>query len=116
VTLAICIACGAQKVGGLSPCHVCGHDPAGKGLEHEARSLLLTDHYASPAQLEVASAAIKSGATPEYDEAAVREIVSAASAKGQTTLVPSMRGCGWLIALMLLACLAATGLMVWLKA
>ena len=98
MTRAVCIQCGAFKVGAWTPCPSCGFDPSGKGLEAEARALYLTDHHRDADQLRLASDAIREGRPPDVEPAFVAQLVAEAAASGQTSLVPAVpalfRGCG----------------------
>ncbi|MFK7958939.1 MAG: hypothetical protein AB8G96_00300 [Phycisphaerales bacterium] len=42
MTMAICIECGADKVGALVPCRTCSFDPASN--DEKARSMVASDH------------------------------------------------------------------------
>ncbi|HEY8211477.1 MAG TPA: hypothetical protein VIG99_28530 [Myxococcaceae bacterium] len=59
MTLAVCLRCGGKKVGAFTVCPGCGFEP--KSQDESARSLLLSDHYLKPADLEEAGARIARG-------------------------------------------------------
>jgi hypothetical protein len=62
VTVAICIGCGADKIGAFTMCLECRYDPS-KPFDKiaMARSLVLSDHYQDAAGLDTASAVLRSG-------------------------------------------------------
>jgi hypothetical protein len=72
MTLAICVKCGEEKLGALSPCIQCGFDPATP--EDKARGLLLCDHNMSVQDLRAVAAEIKSGKIPSFDEDAIEQM------------------------------------------
>ena len=49
MTAAVCLQCGARKIGALVPCLSCGYEP--KEEEEQAKSVLLSDHYVSKEDL-----------------------------------------------------------------
>lgn len=70
MTAAVCIACGAVKVGAWTACPVCDHEPLTD--TGRARAILLSDHNGGSVDLEAASAALNVGRPVTYDEGAVR--------------------------------------------
>jgi hypothetical protein len=115
MTTAVCTKCGAFKTGAFGPCPSCGHDPAGKGVEEEARALWLTSHHRKRADLEAASEAIKAGSDPGYDAEYVREVVDHARRYGKTTLVETPRELSaTVVLLMVLPLLLIAAIAVWL--
>lgn len=114
MTAAVCLQCGILKHGAWTPCHACKYNPAGQGLEQEAKALYLTDHYRTKEQLEEASAAIKEGRDPEVDPVFVERAPADARAAGKTTMVPPMTGCTIALVLALGAMFAIIALIVWL--
>lgn len=100
MTRAVCLQCGGVKHGAWTPCPGCSYDPAGRGLEEEARALYLTDHYRSGAELDEAGAAIREGRPPVVDAAFVASVTAEAQARGARTLIPRARmalACGGLL-------------------
>ena len=69
MSLAICVRCGGEKRGAFLPCGGCGFDPAAHGTDKEtqARSLLLSDQYLGPRELEEAARRLRSGEAPGVD-------------------------------------------------
>ena len=58
MTVAICLQCGARKIGALVRCLSCGYEP--KDEEDKAKSVFLSDHYLSNEDLCNVSEQIKS--------------------------------------------------------
>jgi len=75
---AVCIACGAMKIGAWTPCSTCKVD-ATTDIER-AKAMLLSDRTLDAKGLAAASAAIKSGDGVVYDEAQVAEIAAGIAA------------------------------------
>ena len=86
MTIAVCTACGTQKFGAFSPCKDCGFTP--QSNEERAKSVLLSDHHYTHAQLDELGSAIKMGQTIVYDPVSV---VQYAQAFGTLNVD---RGCG----------------------
>jgi hypothetical protein len=59
MTMAICIRCGSEKLGGFGPCPNCGFRPT--DVKDLAQSLFLTDHYHTREALIEAAQKIKGG-------------------------------------------------------
>ena len=57
MTIAICIDCGVEKKGALTPCSICGYKPETK--IDKAKSMLLSDHYLSQIELKMVSEQIR---------------------------------------------------------
>lgn len=74
MTAAICIKCGAMKVGAFSPCAKCGFTPVSN--EDQARSILLSDRNLDPAALKKTGYRIAEGETPAFDETAVAQMAA----------------------------------------
>jgi hypothetical protein len=72
--LAICLECGHEKTGALAVCPACGYQPGDDPIA-QAKSLLLSDHHAMPAELRTASSVIRSGGKPELDRARLAALV-----------------------------------------
>jgi len=71
---AVCVACGAMKIGAWTPCTTCKHDATTD--TGRARALLLSDRMLDRAGLAAASAAIQAGEPPPLDETKVAEIAA----------------------------------------
>src|SRR6185436_11578960 len=72
MTAAVCVACGAFKIGAWTRCPACPHEPR---TEHErAQALLLSDRHLSASQLAAASANIKAGMPPQFEESDVQSL------------------------------------------
>jgi hypothetical protein len=53
------INCGSQKTGAFTECNGCGFEPGGP--KDKARSIFLSEHHFSRAELEIASKKINAG-------------------------------------------------------
>lgn len=62
MTIAVCARCGSMKFGAWAPCWTCKERPT--SAEDMARSMALTDHIYTPAQLNEISRRIKAGQPP----------------------------------------------------
>jgi hypothetical protein len=69
LTIAICAKCGVTKFGAFNPCDQCGYEPPST-LE-KAKSILLSDHHHTKAELEMIGEAIRSGRPVAYDPVAL---------------------------------------------
>jgi len=74
MTVAICIQCGHEKVGALTPCRKCTFTP--ELLEDQAKSILLSDHCYSVAELRQIGQRITSGERPSFDESRIAAMVA----------------------------------------
>ena len=75
MTLAICIRCGSEKIGALTPCSHCGFAPE-NDRHAQAKSLLYCDRHMTPEQLRAVGEALRGGAAPSFDEVALASLVS----------------------------------------
>lgn len=73
MTAAICLKCGARKIGALVQCRSCGYEP--KEEDDQAKSLLLSDHYLSGDDLANVSERIKSGQGVSFDAVSVQKLL-----------------------------------------
>jgi hypothetical protein len=69
VTIAVCLKCGATKVGALTACPTCGFEPTTP--DEGARSIFLSDQAHHPNVLPQLAALIAAGKPIPWDEAAV---------------------------------------------
>lgn len=69
MTVAICIACGARKLGALVPCRQCAYAPV--SLIDQAKSVMLSEHNFRPEDLRKFSLMIKSGEEIPYEPIAL---------------------------------------------
>lgn len=76
MTLAICLKCGAEKIGALVTCRSCGYEPPEE--EDRAKSILLSDHNLSKDELEGASERIRNGEELQFDEASIQSLAEVA--------------------------------------
>lgn len=65
MTIAICIACGAEKFGAFVCCPRCGYEP--QTTIDKAKSLMLSDRNLSTGQLHDCKALIEAGKEVPYD-------------------------------------------------
>ena len=63
MTFAVCIKCGARKLGALTGCSGCRFTPSSS--DEQARSIILSDHHMDAESLEQSSQLIKQGGSPE---------------------------------------------------
>ena len=59
MTVAVCIRCGARKIGAFTSCPGCGFAPVEVG--DQAKSLILSDHHLPEDQLDEIAARIQGG-------------------------------------------------------
>ena len=76
MTLAICLKCGAEKIGALVRCRSCGFEPHEE--EDRAKSILLSDHNLAKDELAGASERIRNGEELQFDEAAIQSLAEVA--------------------------------------
>ena len=74
MTIAVCLNCGARKVGAFNPCAECDYEPTDS--RDMAEHLLASDHYCSSEELARASAIVKNGTRPRFPDEAVASVVS----------------------------------------
>ena len=72
MTAAVCVQCGAFKVGAFTRCNLCQFDPA-TDLD-KAKALLLSDRNLDRAGLEAASTRIRGGQPVTFDENQVAQL------------------------------------------
>lgn len=110
MTVAICLNCGARKFGALVPCMACGFEP--KDEEEKAKSVLLSDHNLSAADLGNVSERIKSGQRVNFDPASVEQFVESVRVVEQEGLLRGPKAtlltCGVVVALGVLLGLLVT--------
>ncbi len=76
MTIAICIRCGAQKIGALTLCGGCGYDPTtDTDRRNQARALWLSDRHNTPQALASLGAQLKAGQPVAWDDAVINELV-----------------------------------------
>jgi hypothetical protein len=73
MTVAVCIRCGAMKLGALTPCPECQFDP--EANEDKAKAMVLTDHFLPQQELETISKRIKTSQPVTYPEDTIDEYV-----------------------------------------
>ncbi|WON72926.1 hypothetical protein [Nitrosospira sp. Is2] len=66
MTTAICLCCGAVKLGALTPCPECRFDPQENG--DKAKAAVPTEHFLSQEDLNAVSERIKSGLAVAYPD------------------------------------------------
>jgi hypothetical protein len=75
MTAAICIQCGADKFGALTPCPNCEFTPHSD--TDQAKSILLSDHFLSRAELRTKSKLIRDGESITFPDAQISAITDA---------------------------------------
>lgn len=73
MTVAVCIKCGATKIGAFVRCLSCGYVPTSE--EDRAKSVLLSDHNLTNEDLGDVSKRIKSGLGVTFDETSLQQFV-----------------------------------------
>ena len=73
MTVAVCIRCGAMKVGALTPCQECQFDP--EENEDKAKAMVLTDHFLPQPELETISERIRAGEPVTYPKDMINEYI-----------------------------------------
>jgi hypothetical protein len=76
MTRAICLKCGEGKIGAYSPCPACGYDPASGGDEALAKSVILSDHYLSIADLQFLAKRLRTGQPITFPAAELEKIMA----------------------------------------
>ncbi len=74
MTAAVCIKCGAMKVGAFTLCPKCKFTPE-SGAD-QARSILLSDHNMDRAALEQVGEKIAAGVPLTFNEAAIAQMAA----------------------------------------
>jgi len=86
MTLAICVRCGQEKVGALTPCSSCGFLP--RSFEDLAKSITLSDrHYDREALWHIADR-IRSGKSFDFDEDAIARLAVELETDGGNLKMP----------------------------
>ena len=114
MTLAICLECGGEKRGALTPCAACGFTPSTE--EERARSMLLSDRHMTSEQLATNGALISSGAAPDLGDAPVDEM--AALIRENPDLLEMPLGCRiavWIPLVVLIILLVVVGALYFMK-
>lgn len=73
MTQAICLKCGNEKHGALTPCSKCGFLPS--DVVDRAKSILLSDHHVERADLKALASTIAERNEPEFPEDALNEYI-----------------------------------------
>lgn len=71
MTRAVCLGCGAFKVGAWTPCRACGHTP--ETPEDQARHVLVSDQVLDGPALEAVAERVARGEPVELDEEEVED-------------------------------------------
>lgn len=71
MTIALCTKCGAKKFGAFSPCEGCGFVPT--SYEERAKSVMLSDHHHTRAELDKIGESIKAGESVIFDPSEVAQ-------------------------------------------
>ena len=74
MTVALCTRCGAKKFGAFSSCEECRFTPTSS--EERAKSVLLSDHHHTHAELDHLRDAIKAGKTIGFNPDSLSEYAS----------------------------------------
>jgi hypothetical protein len=110
MTIAICVRCGEQKLGALTPCPGCHYDPAPEPDRRiQARCLWLSDRYLQPEQLKTVGAQLKAGQPVAFDERMLDALVIQLQTQHNSVLAKSQVGCTlfvWVLAAVMLGLIA----------
>ena len=74
MTVAVCLHCGAMKIGAWTPCPRCGYNP--ETPEDQAKHLMASDHHFDQAGLENISARIEQGLPLTFNPQQVEELAT----------------------------------------
>ncbi len=115
MTLALCVRCGKSKVGAFTPCPGCGLDPAAHGTDRElqARSLLLTDRFCSPGELEALGRKLRAGEPVSFDAGLMARAVEELKTQKLPIVSKAAPGCSVVWAVVGVVLLLAVGLLWW---
>jgi hypothetical protein len=72
LTTAVCLKCGALKIGARVRCSACSYEPATS--DDQAAHLLTSDRFLSPTEIEEAQRKIKSGIRLNFNPAQIAEV------------------------------------------
>lgn len=111
MTLAICLKCGAEKIGALVQCRSCGFEPFEE--EDLVKCVLLSDHYLSKDELSGVGNRIKEGQPISFDETSIQSLTEAVRDVGQDRLLGakvSLFTCGVVVILGIMLGLVLMGL------
>jgi hypothetical protein len=72
MTVAVCLHCGAYKVGAFTRCAACGYEPHDD--ESLTKHLMVTDHYLDAAQLKDVATRVKAGVALAFDPASMKAL------------------------------------------
>jgi hypothetical protein len=72
MTVAVCLHCGAYKVGAFTTCPACSYVPDDD--ESLTKHLMVTDHYMDAAQLRDIAARVEAGQTLTFDPESMKEM------------------------------------------
>lgn len=105
MTIAVCLKCGAQRIGALTRCAGCTYDPVtDPDRRNQAKSLWLSDHHLSPQALAAVAAQLKAGTAVAWNEPLLDTLVTQLETQ-QNPLLKAPIGCSYvawgLVALML---------------
>jgi hypothetical protein len=75
MTVAVCLKCGAMKLGALTSCPKCRYVP--EDLEDKAKHVMVSDHHFSKAELESFSATMQSGQPLQFNAEQVEHFIAA---------------------------------------
>ena len=78
MTVAVCLHCGAMKVGAWTPCPRCGYTP--ETPEDQAKHLMVSDHYLGQADLENISVRVKQGLPLNFQPQQVEQMAASIQA------------------------------------
>lgn len=93
MTLAICIRCGHEKLGALTPCASCSFLP--ESPEDHAKSITLSDHNYDAAELRQIADRIRLGDPVDFDKDAIAQMAAELEALGDQEIPMGCRIAVW---------------------
>ena len=115
MTLAICIRCGHEKLGALTPCPSCNFLP--ESSEDRAKSITLSDHNCDAEALRQISDRIRSGEPFQFDNDAIAQMAVELIALDDLKMPLGCRAAIWTpIVVMFVLIVVLIGLYLYIKA
>jgi hypothetical protein len=90
MTIAVCLKCGAMKIGAWTPCPKCRHLP--QEPEDQAKHMMTTDHFFDKEALEGISLRVQNGQPLHFNDKNVADIAADLKTSGS-----SNKGCGLIL-------------------
>ncbi|HEY1122805.1 MAG TPA: hypothetical protein VGE67_14435 [Haloferula sp.] len=91
MTAAVCLQCGAFKLGAFTPCMKCNFMPTSP--EDQAKAITLSDHNLDNQSLKEISKRIAAGERPKFDEESIAEMAKDFTEIAQIPIPKPPLGC-----------------------